>query len=120
MSANPIHDKATRFVQREIDDAIARRDNYAKQLLNVEAEFNDQGEETLSVEEKRAEIEASLREIAAYIIRANEYKAFPPGDLSTTFCPHCFLRRRVKNTSLDLTENIEGEIHCVECKTIIE
>ena len=120
MSTNSIHDKVLRYVQLQAEVAIAQRDNYAEQLLNVNAEFNEEGEETLSVEDQRAEIESSLREVSAYIQRSDEYKAFPAGELSTTFCPNCFLRLGVKDTSLDLTEDSDCEIHCGVCKYLFE
>lgn len=120
MSANPIHNKILRYVQRQVKDAIARRDNYAKQLLNVENEFNEQGEETITAKEKRAEIESNLREIEEYLFRVDEYKTFPTNNLATTFCPHCFLSRGDKDTSLDLTDNSKYEIHCVVCNHVIE
>jgi len=120
MPTNPIHDCVLRYTKQQIEDAISRRDNYAKQLLNVDGEFNEQGEETLSAEEQRASIESNIRQIEEYLLRAARYCELPPGNLSTTVCPACFLQRDLQCTSLDYVGNFECEIHCVECKTIIE
>lgn len=120
MSANPIHNLVLHYVQRQVEDATARRDAYTKQLVDVKGEFNDQGDETLSAEDSRASIESNLGDIERYLSKAEQYQILPPGDLSTTPCPHCFLRYEVHATSLNYVNDIDGEIHCVECKTIIE
>lgn len=120
MPTNSIYNRVLNYVHRQVEDAIARRNTYTKQLINVEGEFNDQGEEILSAEDNRASIESNLRDIELYLSNAEKYREFPRGNISTMPCPHCFLRYKVQDTSLDYVNGIDGDIHCVKCKTIIE
>ena len=119
MSFESKNEQAKRYVQWRIEDAQARRDTCAKELLQVDGDITDEKGDTLNSEEQRRLINQALRKIESEQFEIERYKILVNGNPLILTCPRCYIDYGVQDDSLDFVNGLNGQVHCVVCKVLL-